>query len=111
MSYRTLDSNDAVDDHLKSDQPVWLFKHSNACGVSTVAFEAFTTYLQQHPDEQAAVVVVQEHRPVSNYIATTLGAVHKSPQLFLVHRGEIVWQSSHYGITAQAMSEARKAAA
>jgi bacillithiol system protein YtxJ len=52
------------------------------------------------------MVVVQTARPLSTWIATRLGHVHQSPQLFLVREGRVLWHASHWGITAAAMAAA-----
>jgi len=101
-----LSSNEDVDAWLAEPGPRWLMKHSNSCGISTTAFDEVQAHAETHPTEPLAVVVIQEHRPVSNYIATKLGRVHQSPQLFLCVDGAVVWTTTHFSITAQAMAEA-----
>lgn len=110
MSYIDLDSTAAVDEFLTEPTPQWLFKHSNACGVSHYAKESVDAYLARHTEERAGMVVIQEHRDVSNHIASVLGHIHKSPQLFLVQDGKVLWAASHYSITVEAMTAARAAA-
>ncbi|MBA3708070.1 MAG: bacillithiol system redox-active protein YtxJ [Planctomycetes bacterium] len=90
--------------------PAWLFKHSNACPISTAAYDEFRSYLAAHPEEVAAVVVVQSERPLSNWIATRLKHTHQSPQVFLVKDGAVMWSASHWSITAVALEAARKKA-
>lgn len=85
---------------------VWVFKHSNTCPVSGAAHDEVTAYLAAHPAPGVGMVVVQEARPVSNWLAGRLGYVHQSPQLFLVRGGKVAWHASHWGITAQAMAKA-----
>jgi bacillithiol system protein YtxJ len=94
--------------------PRWIFKHSSTCPVSTAAFEevsAFTDSDTGTGDLPVGLVVVQEARPVSNWLATRLAYVHQSPQLFLVNGGKVLWQASHWGITAQKMAAALSAKA
>jgi bacillithiol system protein YtxJ len=91
---------------LLASPAVWIFKHSNTCPVSAEAEAQVATYLAAHPEHVAGMVVVQEARPVSNWLAGRLGYVHQSPQLFLVRDGKVAWQASHWGITAQAMAKA-----
>lgn len=108
MSYIPLEQTEDVDRELAADGPLWIFKHSTTCGISAHAKEAVDAYLQAHPEERAAMVVVQTHRPVSNHIAKVLDRVHQSPQLFLVKDGAVAWHTSHYQITEGAMVAARK---
>ena len=88
-----------------SAAPAWILKHSSTCPVSTAALEAVEAHLAAHP-APAGMVVVQSDRPLSNWLATRLGFVHQSPQLFLVQAGRVRWQASHWGITAEAMARA-----
>ena len=101
-----LTSNADVDELLASDEPVWIFKHSTACGTSFHAHEEVSAFAATHPDARIGMVVVQTARPVSNYIAERLGKMHASPQLFLVRDGAIAWHGTHYSITAEAMAKA-----
>ncbi len=101
-------SDDHVAALLAAPAPAWLLKHSATCQISAAAHGEFLGYCAAHPDESAGVVVVQTHRAVSNAIATRLGLTHQSPQLFLLAGGKVAWASSHWGITAAAMEQARR---
>ena len=103
----TLSGQEHVERLLAGPAPAWILKHSNTCPTSGAAFSEVEAYLQAHPGEAAGMVVVQEDRPLSNWIATRLGRVHQSPQLFLVHAGKIAWSASHWSITAAAMAAER----
>ncbi len=87
--------------------PAWLLKHSATCPVSGAALAEVEAYLAAHPGEPAAMVVVQEDRPLSNWIAQRLGRVHQSPQLFLLAAGSLHWSANHWSITAAAMTAER----
>ena len=86
-------------------EPAWIFKHSNTCPVSSAAAEEVAAFLAARPMPHG-MVVVQESRPVSNWLATRLAYVHQSPQLFLIRDGKVAWQASHWGITQIAMTKA-----
>ena len=86
-------------------EPVWIFKHSNTCPVSSAAEEEVAAFLATRPMTHG-MVVVQQSRPLSNWLATQLAYVHQSPQLFLLRNGKVVWQASHWGITQAAMAKA-----
>jgi bacillithiol system protein YtxJ len=87
--------------------PAWILKHSNACPVSFAALEQVESHLATSPGP-AGMITVQTHRPLSNWLATRLGFVHQSPQLFLVAGGKVLWQASHWGITREAMQAAMR---
>lgn len=83
----------------------WLLKHSNTCPISAAAFHEAQEYLAEHP-APAGLVVVQQQREVSNWLAKKLGYAHQSPQLFLIDGGSVRWTASHWSITAAAMAAA-----
>jgi len=103
-------ANDQIESLLRTPGPAWLLKHSNTCSISQAAHAEVMTYLDRHPDQPAGVLVVQTHRPISNWAATRLGYGHQSPQLFLLKGGVVAWQASHWSITAAAMERAGGAA-
>ncbi len=93
---------------VNQDQAVWLFKHSEACGTSYYAMNEYQSYLADNPDDVAGVIIIQSHRDLSNLAADLLDVIHKSPQLFLVQGGKVLWHTSHMGITATAMQKAKQ---
>ncbi|HAT10067.1 MAG TPA: bacillithiol system redox-active protein YtxJ [Planctomycetes bacterium] len=103
----TLAGQDHVEQLLAGVAPVWILKHSNTCPTSAAALDEVESFLSTHPDDVAGMVVVQLDRPLSNWIATRLGRVHQSPQLFLMQRGKVAWSASHWSITAAAMATER----
>lgn len=106
MSYLPLATEADVEALLARSEPVWLFKHSTACGVSTAAQDEIDTFLGHQPDAIIGRVIIQTHRPLSTWIAQRLGRSHQSPQLFLLKNGEITWATSHWGITMADMIKA-----
>ena len=78
-----------------------LFKHSRYCGVSAEALDE----LQSHIDSASAhvayhMVTVQTHRPISDAVSQRLGLRHETPSGDPVRDGKIVWNASHFRITA-----------
>lgn len=106
MIMQPLASEADLDGFLTTSGPLWLFKHSNSCGISAAAHDEVTRFLHEHPGQQAAIVVVQTHRPLSTLVANRLKYVHQSPQLFLLKDGKVVWSATHWSITAGAMESA-----
>lgn len=96
-----------VESLINSVTPSWIFKHSSTCEISAAALTEIESYAAAHPQERIGLVVVQRNRPLSNWIATRLGRVHQSPQLFLVGNGALSWSVSHWSITAHAMATQR----
>jgi bacillithiol system protein YtxJ len=99
-------ANEQVEELLRGPGPAWVFKHSATCGISQAAHEQVETYASRHPEQRIGLVVVQTHRPLSNWVAAKLGVTHQSPQLFLIKDGRVAWQASHWSITSDAMEKA-----
>lgn len=76
-----------------SERPVVLFKHSNSCGISSHVLE-----MASDVEADINVVVIQEHRDISDEIAERTGHRHQSPQVFVIKDGKPVYHATHYGI-------------
>jgi bacillithiol system protein YtxJ len=88
-------------------RPVVIFKHSLTCPISASALEQMNRY-----QGEIAVVEVQRARSLSDEIEQRLGLRHESPQIIVLSNGQIVWDASHFKITADAVADAvRKAQA
>jgi bacillithiol system protein YtxJ len=101
-----LHSEAEFDSLLAAPGPQWLLKHSNTCGISQAAYDEVTNFMATHVGQQVGMIVVQEHRPLSNLVANRLKYVHQSPQLFLLCDGKVAWSATHWSITAAAMAAA-----
>ncbi|WP_391120163.1 bacillithiol system redox-active protein YtxJ [Psychrobacillus sp. L3] len=84
-------------------QPVLLLKHSTTCPVSAHAFGEFTSF---DSTIKTYLVKVIESRAVSNEIGNDLAIKHESPQVFLIAKGESVWNTSHWKITKKELAKA-----
>ena len=88
------------------DRPVLLFKHSRYCGVSCEALDELQSHIDGAPPQVAyRVITVQTHRPVSDAVAQRLGLRHETPQAILLRDGKIVWNASHFRITASQLDQ------
>lgn len=105
------------------ERPVWLFKHSLTCGVSTRAHREYRSFVAANGatgDAETAeaagatetagadftLLEVQNARPLSRAVAETTGIRHQSPQAILLRDGKAVWSASHFNITADSLTEA-----
>jgi monothiol bacilliredoxin len=83
------------------ERPVLLFKHSRHCGVSCEAFDELQAHIEAAAGHTAyKLITVQTHRPVSDAAAQRLGVRHETPQALLLRDGKVVWNASHFRITA-----------
>lgn len=85
-----------------------IFKHSNACPISTTAFNEMKKYLDASPSEDVdySLIVVQNARNVSSELASKLNVKHESPQAILLCKGQATWHKSHYDITKTSLTSA-----
>ena len=89
-----------------SRDPILIFKHSTQCPVSDAAMDEFTSFTRDASNVDCGLVLVIEHRDVSNAIADQLKVRHESPQAIVVEAGKSVWNASHWSITADALRDA-----
>lgn len=85
-----------------------LFKHSTTCPVSARAYNELQQYAGEHNSTAYApiyLVKVIESRPISNSIAEKTSVKHESPQVFILSKGKVVWQDSHFLITKKNLEE------
>jgi bacillithiol system protein YtxJ len=87
------------------ERPVVIFKHSLTCPISAAANEQMAEF----PGE-VALVEVQRARELSNEIEKRLGLAHESPQVIVLRNGQVVWNASHFRITADAVAAAMREA-
>jgi len=87
-----------------------VYKHSSRCAISLMAHEEVERFAGAHPDVPVYRVDVIFSRPVSHYVATRAGIVHRSPQAIFLCGGEPVWNASHLEITSDALERALDAA-
>jgi bacillithiol system protein YtxJ len=87
-------------------RPVLIIKHSPACGTSFQALDE----LEQHRDEltelDVHIVDVLGRRALSQSIAGRFNVRHESPQVLLLVNGRVLWNASHFRVTAEAVRRA-----
>ncbi len=88
------------------NKPVFILKHSTACGTSANMWNLFQDLAEEMPDVEFRRVLVREHKPVSNEVAQRLGIEHESPQMILVYKGKAFWEASHWSISRGGMMDA-----
>jgi bacillithiol system protein YtxJ len=90
------------------ERPVLLFKHSRYCGVSCEALDELHSHIEHRVGRGVAykMITVQTHRPVSDAAAQRLGLRHETPQAILLRDGKVVWNASHFRITAAHLDRA-----
>ena len=94
-TFINLDSIEKLDALISAsaDHPVFLFKHSDTCGISAHILEQLRDI-----DGDINILVVQHDRDVSNAVVERLGIRHASPQAFVLKDGKPIYHATHYGI-------------
>lgn len=102
-----LASLDAAIDESR-DRPVLLFKHSRHCGTSFEALDELHAHIEGATPGSVAykMITVQTHRPVSDAVSQRFGIRHETPQAILLRNGKVVWNASHFRITASQLNQA-----
>jgi bacillithiol system protein YtxJ len=85
------------------EEPVLLFKHSTACPISARAHQQM-----EGVKTPVSIVVVQQSRDVSREVEQRTGIQHETPQALVLRNGRVVWNASHFNITADAVEQAMK---
>ena len=88
------------------ERPVFLLKHSTRCPISGSAWRAFQQFDASQPKAELWKVLVIENAALSSEIAREVAVRHQSPQILLFHRGEVVWNDSHWSIKVDALRDA-----
>jgi bacillithiol system protein YtxJ len=83
------------------EQPLVIFKHSLTCPISSAAYNQMEQY-----EGGVALIEIQNARTLSSAIASRFGVAHESPQVILLRKGQVVWNASHFKITADAVANA-----
>lgn len=87
------------------EQPVVVFKHSTQCPISAAAYRQMESFSNAVATPVCLVRVIEE-RALSNKIAERFRVRHQSPQVLVLKSGSVIWQASHYDITAAAVTDA-----
>ena len=82
-------------------KPVIVFKHSNACSISSRAYREM-----EKVEAEVNILVVQSAREISRELANLTGVRHETPQVIVLRDGRAVWNASHFDVQAVAVTEA-----
>ncbi len=82
---------------LSNKQPIYIFKHSSRCGISSMVLSRFEKQVKERK-ETYFYLHIQGFRSLSNWLAEELGIRHESPQLIIVKEGKVLAHDSHYAL-------------
>lgn len=81
-------------------EPVFIFKHSTRCGISSMVIKRFEGLFQEeHQKLKVYYLDLLNYRTISDEVGYTFQVMHQSPQLIVVKNGVSVYNASHYDIT------------
>lgn len=88
-------------------EPVIIFKHSPACGISAQAHQNLSGWLAGgRVSSPAYLVSVREQRALSSAISARFGIRHESPQVLILHGGAVRWHGSHWHVNPREVEAA-----
>ena len=98
-----IDDQAALDNLItdSKQKPVIVFKHSNACSISSRAYREM-----EKVEGQVNILEVQSAREVSRELANLTGVRHETPQVIVLRDGKAVWNASHFDVQAGAVAKA-----
>ena len=92
---------------LSRQTPVFLFKHSPRCSISTAAMARIERQWQSGREAPVPYLVdVINERHLSNEIAGSLDIRHESPQALLLRNGRCIYHASHLDIRYSELMDA-----
>lgn len=88
-------------------QKVLIFKNSMHCGISKNAREQIEKFAMEADNSiEIYMVDVLKERELSKKIEEITGISHESPQAIYMETGKILWNASHFKITAEELKKA-----
>ena len=105
-SFIELKDKQSLDEFIEKSRahPSILFKHSNTCGISAIAYREMSKV--QRP---IGLITVQKSRDLSNKLEEHYALEHETPQVLIVRGDELLWNASHSRVRANAVEEALEA--
>lgn len=107
LPWKNLTTEAQIDAIVKEshERPVFIFKHSTRCGISSMTLRRFESELEATDDYGMYYLDLLAYRPISDKIAERFQVWHQSPQLIVLRNGELVHHSSHNSIGARVLKD------
>ena len=91
---------------LSNSIPVYIFKYSTTCGISAQAKENVEiSFKNTDKPLKFYYLDLLKYLSISNEVASKLNVHHQSPQLILVHDGQVAFTTSHHKIKANILED------
>lgn len=82
---------------LSNEKPIFIFKHSSRCGISSMVLSRFEKQIKER-DDSYYFLHIQGERELSNWVAEELHVRHESPQLIVLKDEKVIAHDSHYAL-------------
>ena len=82
---------------LSNEKPIFIFKHSSRCGISSVILSRFEKQIKER-DDSYYFLHIQGERELSNWVAEELEVRHESPQLIVLKDEKVIAHDSHHAL-------------
>ncbi len=107
MNWITLNDERQLDSIIaaSNDTPQIIFKHSTSCPISSMAKARLDRDQGQLDHVDSYYLDLLAYRSLSNLIANRLAVHHESPQVIVVHQGEVSYDESHLDIQVDELLE------
>ena len=103
--YRAIDSIGVLLGE-SDDSRICVLKHSVRCPISGWAKREVDSLMEEHPDIDVYLLIVQEQRGISLELAEILGVPHQSPQFLVIKDRNAGHVLNHYKIKVKAILRA-----
>jgi len=98
--------NKIIQDSFVSLKGIAVFKHSDTCSISQMAYSRIQRNWKFNETELPFYLIeVKKNRPISNLISSELNIQHESPQLFLIKDGVCIYNESHGSINVKDLEQ------
>jgi bacillithiol system protein YtxJ len=89
------------------EKPVVIFKHSIRCGLSHGAkYKLEEEWSLLSGDIYFYFLDLINFRSISDRLSTDFQVPHQSPQLLVIRNGQAIYDTSHHGVSVQAINNA-----
>lgn len=103
INWHNLSALSELDDIITEsmEKPVVIFKHSTRCSISTMVKSRLENSWNYNDDELPIYYLdLLRYRNISDKISSEFKIEHASPQVLLIIKGEVVYHTSHNGISS-----------
>ena len=86
---------------LSTQKPVFIFKHSTRCSISSMSLDRLQRNWKEEDGEKITPYYLDliAYRALSDQIASDFGVAHESPQILVIRDAKVVYHESHYAIS------------